>query len=244
MIRGEDLPGTLPAFLTILIPVVLIAGSSFINMCVAEDAAIRNWTAIFGDKIVALGLGVIYTMLLGCFHQKAVRKSDRDSTHKEQEKFHDILLNSWIARGCEVALPALLITSMGGAFSAVIKSAPAIDGLASMIVESGIPGLLVPFLISAIMMAAVGSATTAGITAAGVVLPMMGTLGITPVATTLAIGAGSILFNYMNNSGFWVISRFFNLNLKQGIKYITVPCGVSSLMCFILIAIFTSIGIM
>lgn len=244
LIRGEDLPGTLPAFLTILIPVVLIAGSSFINMCVAEDAAIRNWTAIFGDKIVALGLGVIYTMLLGCFHQKAVRKSDRDSTHKEQEKFHDILLNSWIARGCEVALPALLITSMGGAFSAVIKSAPAIDGLASMIVESGIPGLLVPFLISAIMMAAVGSATTAGITAAGVVLPMMGTLGITPVATTLAIGAGSILFNYMNNSGFWVISRFFNLNLKQGIKYITVPCGVSSLMCFILIAIVTSIGIM
>ena len=94
------------------------------------------------------------------------------------------------------------------------------------------------------MMAAVGSATTAGITAAGVVLPMMGTLGLTPIATTLAIGAGSILFNYMNNSGFWVISRFFNLDLKQGLKYITIPSGIASLACFVLISIFASIGIM
>ncbi len=54
-----------------------------------------------------------------------------------------------------------------------------------MIVESGIPGCLVPFLISATHDGGGrGSATTAGITAAGVVLPMMGTLGITPVATT------------------------------------------------------------
>nr|WP_326189252.1 hypothetical protein [uncultured Oscillibacter sp.] len=244
LIKGENLPGTLAAFMTILIPVILIAGSSFINMSVAEDAAIRNWTAIFGDKIVALGLGVIYTMLLGCFHKNCVRKSDCDATGNEKKRFCDILLNSWIARGCEVALPALLITSMGGAFSAVIKSAPAIEGLAGLISESGIPGLLVPFLISAIMMAAVGSATTAGITAAGVVLPMMGTLGLTPIATTLAIGAGSILFNYMNNSGFWVISRFFNLDLKQGLKYITIPSGIASLACFVLISIFASIGIM
>lgn len=125
------------------------------------------------------------------------------------------------------ALPVLLITSMGGAFSAVIESAPAIDGLAAMIVDSGIPGLLISFLICAIMMAAVGSVTTAGITATGVVLPLMGALGIAPVATTLAIDAGSILFNYMNNSGFWIIRNIYYEPLRR-----------SSLIRFVLIAFF------
>lgn len=44
-------------------------GSSFLKMAVAEDSALYGWANIFGDKIVALGLGVTYTMLLGAFHK-------------------------------------------------------------------------------------------------------------------------------------------------------------------------------
>lgn len=42
-----------------------------------------------------------------------------------------------------------------------------------------------------------------------------------------------MIFNHVNNSGFWVISRFFNLDLKQGLKYITLPDAVSGsvLLC-------------
>lgn len=112
LIPGDDVPGTFPAFLTILIPVVLIAGSSFINMAVAEDAPIRTWTAIFGDKVVALSLGVIYTMFLALFHKFAVRKSNQDATGKDPVNFREVILDSWIARGLSVALPALLITGM------------------------------------------------------------------------------------------------------------------------------------
>lgn len=243
LISGDDLPGTLPSFLTILIPVVLIAGSSFINMSVAEDAAIRTWTGIFGDKIVALGLGVIYTMFLAVAHKASVRKSNSEVTGKDSANFREVLLDSWIARGLNVALPALLITGMGGALATVIKAAPAIDGLAGMIEKSGVPGLLIPFLIGAIMFTAVGSMTTGGMTAAGVVGPMMGVLGLTPVATVLAIGAGTLIFNHVNNSGFWVISRFFNLDLKQGLKYITIPDLVAGLISFALICIATTVGV-
>ena len=243
VIQSDDLPGTFASFLTILIPVVLIAGSSFINMSVAEDAAIRSWTAIFGDKVVALGLGVIYTMLLAAFHKSSVRKSDRDVTGKDPENFREIVLNSWIARGLEVALSALLITGMGGALATVIKAVPAINDLAGMIGRSGIPGLLIAFLIGAIMFTAVGSMTTAGLAAAGVVGPMMTTLGLTPVSTVLAIGAGTMIFNHVNNSGFWVISKFFNLDLKQGFKYITLPDFVSGVFCFILVWVCSAVGL-
>ena len=110
LITGNDIPATFASFLTILIPVVLIAGSSFIKMVVAEDSALYAWANIFGDKIVALGLGVIYTMLLAVFHKASVRKSNADATGKNPQSFREVVLNSWIARGLEIALPALLIT--------------------------------------------------------------------------------------------------------------------------------------
>lgn len=94
LITGDDLPGTFASFLTILIPVILIAGSSFINMAVAEDAPIRAYTAIFGDKVVALGLGVIYTMLLAVFHKASVRKSNKDVSGKDPENFREVVLNT------------------------------------------------------------------------------------------------------------------------------------------------------
>ncbi len=202
-----------------------------------------GWANIFGDKIVALGLGVIYTMLLAVFHKASVRKSNKDVSGNDPESFREVVLNSWIARGLAVALPALLITGMGGAFAAVIKAAPAINDLAGLIEQSGVPGLLIPFLIGAIMFTAVGSMTTGGMTAAGVVGPMMGALGLTPVATVLAIGAGTMIFNHVNNSGFWVISRFFNLDLKQGLKYITLPDAVAGVFCFVLICAAAAVGL-
>ena len=186
LIKSEDLPGTFAAFLTILIPVILIAGSSFAGMFISDstpdDALIRTVVAIFGDKVVALSMGVIYTMFLAMFHKKSVRKSNTDATGKDPEPFREVVLNSWVARGLEVALAALLITGMGGGFSPASSSPfPNINDLATLIQNSGVPGLLIPFLVGAIMMTAVGSMTTGGMTAAGVVGPMMAILGLSPV---------------------------------------------------------------
>lgn len=235
LIKDADLPNAFASFMTIMIPVLLIAVSSFINMVVAKDAAIRSVTNVLGDKVVALSIGVIYTMFLGLFHKKSVIASDADATSEAKKSIQSVLLSSWIARGLVVSLSALLITGMGGAFSNVIKSAPAINGLSTMISNSGIPGILIPFMIGAIMMTAVGSMTTAGMTAAAIVLPMLSALGITPLAAALAIGAGSLMINHVNNSGFWVMSQFFHLDTQQGLKYVTFPCIVASIICFIVI---------
>lgn len=247
LIKDSDLPGTFASFLTILIPVILIAGGSFIGMAIPDstpdDAFIRTLVSIMSDKVVALGLGVVYTMVLGCGRQAAVRKSNLDATGTDPKCFREIVLNSWISRGMEVALIALLVTAMGGGFSQVIKSFPGLSDLALLIQNSGVPGLLIPFLVGAIMMTAVGSMTTAGVTAVGVVAPMMDMLGLQPVSTALAIGAGTLIFNHVTNSGFWVVSKFFNLDLKQGLKYITIPDAVCGVVGFILVFIFSSVGL-
>ena len=77
----------------------------------------------------------------------------------------------------------------------------------------------------------------------GVVAPMMDMLGLEPVSTALAIGAGTLIFNHVTNSGFWVVSKFFNLDLKQGLKYITIPDAVAGVIGFILVFILNTAGL-
>ena len=52
-----------------------------------------------------------------------------------------------------------------------------------------------------------------------------------------------MIFNHVNNSGFWVISRFFNLDLKQGLKYITLPDFVAGMFCFVMICGAAAVGL-
>lgn len=132
---------------------------------------------------------------------------------------------------------------MGGGFSQVIKSFPNINDLATLIQNSGVPGLLIPFLVGAIMMTAVGSMTTARHHCCGRCGSYDGHAGPGAVSTTLAIGAGTLIFNHVTNSGFWVVSKFFNLDMKQGLKYITIPDAVAGVFGFVIVFILSSVGL-
>lgn len=57
---------------------------------------------------------------------------------------------------------------------------------------------------SAAILAAAGSMAAASMAAAGICLPIMSTLGLSPVAVTLAIGLGTVLFGHVNDSGCWM----------------------------------------
>jgi len=249
LIKGETLPSTLESLLPILIPVVLIAVSSLTNIYMNEESIIRKTFMFLGDKVIAMLLGVAYTMLLGLKYRKSVISSNKEfnennkTVNNAPNNIKDILLNSWISRGLNIALPALLITGMGGAFSNVIKSAPAVENLTSFVTRIPIPPILIPFFLGMIMMTAVGSMTTAGLTAASLVFPMLPALGLSPLSATLAIGSGTLAINHVNNSGFWVTTQFFHLNTKQGLKYITLPGIVGAIACIIVIAIITKIGL-
>lgn len=91
IIKDKDLPNTFASFLTILIPVILIAGGSFVGMLIPEstpdDAMVRTLVAIASDKVVALSMGVIYTMFLALAHKASVRKSNLDATGKRPTVF-------------------------------------------------------------------------------------------------------------------------------------------------------------
>ena len=61
----------------------------------------------------------------------------------------------------------------------------------------------------------VGSATVAALTAASVLLPLLQASGVNPNLLVLAIGAGSLMFSHVNDSGFWMFKEYFGISVKD-----------------------------
>ena len=67
----------------------------------------------------------------------------------------------------------------------------------------------------AIIRGCVGSATVAALTAASVLLPLLQASGVNPNLLVLAIGAGSLMFSHVNDSGFWMFKEYFGISVKD-----------------------------
>jgi len=123
----------------------------------------------------------------------------------------------------------ILITAGGGAFGAMLRAAglgDAIKGLAeaagggSPSLLTGLPLLLLAFLVSSVLKFAQGSSTTAMIVTSGMLVAMVdpASLAFHPVYLALAIGAGSLVGSWMNDSGFWIFAKMGGLSELQTLR--------------------------
>jgi len=243
IIHEPNLPNAFMSFLPVLIPVVLITFASFAKVYMKDSGATLTFFTSIGDRVVALLLGVVFTVVLGYLKAEKVKAHHLRITGEQPESLRQVILGTWVGRGLMVALLPLLITAMGGAMGGMLKSVPILKELGAIVAGTSLLPIMIPFLTASILMTAVGSMTTAGLTAAAIILPMLDSLGISPVAATLSIGCGTMIFSHLNDSGFWIMTQFFNLNTTQGLKYLTVPRAVAGLIGFIALSIFVSMGL-
>lgn len=243
IIHEKGLPSALMSLLPILIPVILITFASFAKVYMKDGGGALTFFTSVGDRVMALSLGVVFTIILGFAKGQKVKAHHLKTTGEKDMTLRQIIFGTWVGRGLVVALLPLLITAMGGAMGGMLKSVPVIKELGTMVADTSLLPIMIPFFTASILMTAVGSMTTAGLTAAAIILPMLDSLGLSPIAATLSIGCGTMIFSHLNDSGFWIMTQFFNLNTKQGLKYLTVPRAVSGVIGFIALAIFVSMGL-
>ena len=142
----------------------------------------------------------------------------------------------------------ILITAGGGAFGAMLKQADvgeAIKGLFAISEDgsgAGLMFLLLGFAIAAVLKVAQGSSTVAMITGsamlAGIAQPE--TLGYHPVYLATAIGGGSLVGSWMNDSGFWIFAKMGGLTETEALKSWTTMLlilGVVSFAVTLLLAV-------
>ncbi len=133
--------------------------------------------------------------------------------------------DGWIGDAVVAAATILIITGAGGAFGKVLQNSGIADVLGDTLAAAGL-GIWLPFLIAAAIKTAQGSSTVAIITTAGLLAPLLDSLGLggetARALCVVAIGAGSMVVSHANDSYFWVVTQFSNMDLSLGYRLQTL----------------------
>ena len=132
----------------------------------------------------------------------------------------------------ETAGLIILITAAGGAFGAMIKLAGIGDAIAGLSSRIGLSYILLAYFIAALMKTAQGSGTVSMITTTGMMASVIGdgtSLTYHPIYIYLAIGCGSGMIFWMNDSGFWVVCKLSGMTEKETLKTWTLSLAVISI---------------
>ena len=128
----------------------------------------------------------------------------------------------------------ILLTGAGGVFKQVLIDTGGGKMIAEYLSEAGLPIILFAFLAAAAIRVIQGSATVAMITAAGLIAPLL--IGdYTDVQKALiatSIAAGACILSHVNDSGFWLVSKYLGLDEAQTLKSWTVVTTVIALTGF------------
>jgi Gnt-I system high-affinity gluconate transporter len=108
----------------------------------------------------------------------------------------------------------ILIIAAGGGFKQILIDSGVGNTVKDLTSTLNLSPLFLAWLITGALRVTLGSATVAALTAAGIVLPLIG-VGASPELMVLSVGAGSLLFSHVNDTGFWMFKEYFNLTLKE-----------------------------
>ena len=135
-----------------------------------------------------------------------------------------------IGRPMETAGIVILIACAGGAFGALLNEAGIGKAIELVAKTHNVNLILLAYGVGLIMRMAQGSVTGAMIAAAPMIYPMLSNdLPYHPVYVFLAIGYGALFVSWMNDGGFWVISRLGGLTEKQTLASWTILTAVISI---------------
>lgn len=131
----------------------------------------------------------------------------------------------------------VLVTGAGGMFGGVLRVTGIGDAVAGSLNDLGLPVIVAAFLIAQIVRIAQGSATVALTTAASLMVGVIAASDFSQleiVAIVMAMSAGSVGFSHVNDSGFWLVSRFFGMDMKQTLSTWTLLQGAMAIVGFAL----------
>ncbi len=205
----------------LLVPLVLIGLNTVLTTLVAGGTLAEGQRWI--DALVLVGttpVALLLTLLLaiGTLGRRGRSLAETGA-----------LLDASLGPVCSV----ILITGAGGMLGGVLRTSGVGAALTDSLGGLGVPLLLQAFLLAAALRVAQGSATVALTTASGLVAAQTADLSDVQVALLVtAVAAGATVLSHVNDSGFWLVSRFFGLDVRTTLRTWTVmetTLGLSAL---------------
>ena len=225
--EAEEAKGHEPSIgvvlLVIGLPMLLILGGTFGNIF-APEGALRDTLIFFGNPGIALTVAVLVAMWLLGFRQGMTA-----------EELGELSGSSLKPVGM-----ILLVVGAGAFFGAVLAATGVGKAVAGTLSAAGLPLIVSAYVIACGMRIAQGSATVAIVTTGGILAPVLTSGEYTQPQLALivmAISAGSIIASHVNDGGFWIIAKYFNMTVKQTLQTWTVLETVLSVVGFAMASI-------
>jgi gluconate transporter len=218
----SELPSAFNCFASALLPVLLIACSMAVSLAPEIwQPALRFWTHPLVVMLVSLAIAT-YTLGLSRGMKMQPLMDDYGNSVKE------------------VAV-ILLIIAGAGTLKEVFVATGVDQNISAALTGIAIDPLVLGWFIAGVIRVSLGSATVAGMTAAGLMAPVVASTQVDPNLMVLAIGAGSLMFSHVNDSGFWMAKEYFNLTLKETLMSWTLMEGIVGIVGIIGILILKAI---
>lgn len=210
-------PNALPSFrliaAMIAIPLLLILVNTFTGLAVQKEIIAPSvWTDLLeflGHPFTALIIATLAAIYFLCIR----RGMDR-------QKILDLSTKALGPAGI-----IILITGAGGVLKQMLVDSGIGKIMAESMANSALPPIVLAWLLAAVVRVTQGSSTVAMITAAGIIAPVLEEFALSDphrALVVIAIASGATLLSHVNDSGFWLVGKYFGMNEKQTLRSWTV----------------------
>ena len=215
------------SFLPVIVPILLISTSTIIKYPKLDinQLPFLKIFEIIGKPEIALLIGFLMTLIF-------LKKDEIQSTPQ------------WIIKSLKNSFGILLITGAGGALGYIIRESGIIDNL-NLNIATGLASIFSVFILATIIKTIQGSSTVAIVTTCAITAPILQSIGMTSelekVILIISIGSGAMTISHVNDSYFWVVTKYSNIEMNDVLKYFssaTLIQGLTGLVLSIFIFIF------
>lgn len=200
-------PGVALVTSLIVIPIAIIMAGTVSATLMPASHPLLGMLQLLGSPMVALMIALVLA-----FGLLALRRG------WSLQHTSDIM-----GSALPTAAVVILVTGAGGVFGKVLVESGVGKALANMLQMIDLPLLPAAFIISLALRASQGSATVAILTTGGLLSEAV--VGLNPiqcVLVTLAACFGGLGASHINDSGFWIVTKYLGLSVADGLKTWTV----------------------
>ncbi|TAJ03201.1 GntP family transporter [Pectobacterium versatile] len=202
----------------IVIPIAIIMLGTVAATLFPVGHPLRNITTLVGSPAVALLIALALA-----FYFIAMRRG------WSLEKTGNIMGDAMPA-----AAVVIMVTGAGGVFGKVLVESGVGKALADTLTSIHLPLVPAAFLLSLALRASQGSATVAILTTCGLLSEAVSGLNqMQLVLVTLSACFGGLGLSHVNDSGFWIVTKYLGLSVADGLRTWTVLTTILGLAGFL-----------
>ncbi len=206
LLTADELPGAFNSFFAALLPVMLLMFGTILSLLKIQNETLLKIIAYISNPTIAMLIALAAgTYMLGIRMNKNIR---------EIMKIYETAVK-------DISM-VLLIIGGAGAMKQVFIEGGLDKVIAGYLQSLHMQPLILGWLIAALIRVLLGSSTIAALMTVGFISPVMLQSHTNPNLMVLSIGAGSMIFSHVNDSGFWLFKEYFNLSLKETFRSFSV----------------------